>query len=531
MAADSGWKHNGTMNRDDPPQRAADPHATTDVNTAAGAFSTKVTPDVTSGSANFHADTAVGRTFGDYELLSEIAAGGMGVVFRARQMRLNRLVALKMIRSGELAGPEQIQRFRAEAEAAAQLEHPNIVPVYQVGEVAGQHFFTMGLVEGPSLWQVVKESPLDPREAARIIKLSAEAVHFAHTKGIVHRDLKPQNILLAADGQPKVTDFGLAKSSTLDSSLTATGQILGTPSYMPPEQAAGRMKQVGVQADVYSLGATLYCLLTGRPPFQAASTLETLKLVLEQEPVPLRALNSRVQRDLETICMKCLEKEPERRYASAAALAADLDAVLRGEAISIRGSDMFDQLFRMLKRNRDDVELRAWGVILQAFAAIVLATEIWVWFVSQMAEPRRTIAMLIGRGFELAAMALACWWQRQAFRNGQTAATRQMWTHWIAFLLACHTIAGVMVGYLWMFEPSSRLTILMAYPYFSVASGMTWFTLGSNFWGYCYLIGAAFFALALVMPFTITWAPLEFGLLWGATLWITARRLKQLSVE
>lgn len=518
------------MNPEDLPP-TLDPHATVDATTDRLAFSTKVTPDVESSLQSFHPDTAVGRTFGDYELLSEIAAGGMGVVFRARQMRLNRLVALKMIRSGELAGKEQIERFRTEAEAAAQLDHPNIVPVYQVGEVAGQHFFTMGLVEGPSLWQMVKESPLDPREAARIIKLTAEAVHFAHQKGIVHRDLKPQNVLLAADGQPKVTDFGLAKSSALDSSLTATGQILGTPSYMPPEQASGRMKLVGPQADIYSLGATLYCLLTGRPPFQAASTLETLKLVLEQDPVPLRALNSQVQRDLETICMKCLEKDPAHRYPTAAALAMDLDAVLRGEAISVRGSDLFEQLFRMLKRNRDDFELRAWGLLLQGFAVIVLTTEVWVWYISQMDEPWRTALMLTGRVGELIAMGLVCWWQRRAFQGGQTAATRQMWTHWIAFLVACHCIAGVIIIFLWRLEPSNRFSILMAYPYFSIVSGMTWFTLGSNFWGYCYLIGAAFFVLSLVMPFLLPWAPLLFGLLWATTLWLTASRLKQLAVE
>jgi serine/threonine-protein kinase len=271
--------------------------------------------------------------------------------------------------------------------------------------------------------------------------------------------------------------------------------------------------------------------LTGRPPFQAASTLETLKLVLEQDPVPLRALNSQVQRDLETICMKCLEKDPAHRYPTAAALAGDLGAVLRGEAISVRGSDLFEQLFRLLKRNRDDFELRAWGLILQGFAVIVLATEVWVWFVSQMDEPRRTALMLAGRACELIAMGLVCWWQRRAFQGGKTAATRQMWTHWIAFLVACHCIAGVIIIFLWRLEPSNRFSILMAYPYFSIVSGMTWFTLGSNFWGYCYLIGAAFFALSLVMPFLLAWSPLLFGLLWATTLWITAIRLKQMSVE
>lgn len=288
--------------------------------------------------------------FGDYELLAEIARGGMGIVYKARQTKLNRLVALKMILSGRFADDSDVKRFRAEAEAAAQLDHPGIVPIYEVGIKNGQHFFSMALIEGPSLNRKVKDGPLPPSEAARLVQAVAEAIDYAHRKGVVHRDLKPHNILLDAQGRPKVTDFGLAKKAESQGELTTTGQVLGTPSYMPPEQAAGQGNATGPAADVYSLGAVLYCLLTGRPPFQAATPLETLQLVLEQEPVPPRQFNSGVPQDLDTICLKCLSKQPNHRYASAAELAADLGRWLDGEAILARPASPWQRAWRWGRR-------------------------------------------------------------------------------------------------------------------------------------------------------------------------------------
>jgi tetratricopeptide (TPR) repeat protein/tRNA A-37 threonylcarbamoyl transferase component Bud32 len=291
------------------------------------------------------------RSFGDYELLQELARGGMGVVFKARQRKLNRVVALKMILAGQLASPADVQRFYCEAEAAAQLDHPGIVPVYEVGEQQGQHFFSMGYVEGGSLAGRVKDGPLPPREAAALVRKIAEAVAYAHGHGIIHRDLKPANVLLDHDGQPRVTDFGLAKRLTGDSQLTGTGQVMGTPSYMPPEQAQGRIQDIGPASDVYSLGAILYCLLTGRPPFQAASVMETLRHVLEREPVAPRQLNPGVDRDLETICLKCLEKQSAKRYAGAAALAEDLRRHAAGESILARPIGSGERLWRWCRRN------------------------------------------------------------------------------------------------------------------------------------------------------------------------------------
>jgi serine/threonine-protein kinase len=261
------------------------------------------------------------RYFGDYELLEEIARGAMGVVYKARQVSLDRIVAVKMILAGQLASEQDVQRFRGEAQTAAGLRHPNIVAIHEVGEHEGQHYFSMDFVEGQSLAGRLADGPLPAAQAARYVETVARAIDYAHQRGVLHRDLKPANILVDRDDQPRVTDFGLARQVHRDRGLTAPGAVLGTPSYMPPEQASGRRDQVGPASDVYSLGAVLYELVTGRPPFRAATVLDTLLQVLEAEPAPPRLLNPTVSRDLETIILKCLAKEPARRYASAQELA------------------------------------------------------------------------------------------------------------------------------------------------------------------------------------------------------------------
>jgi serine/threonine protein kinase len=277
-----------------------------------------------------------GPRFGNYEVLEKIGQGGMGAVYKARQLNLDRLVALKLLPLGAWSGADLVQRFRSEASAAAALQHPNIVAVHDVGEHESQPFFSMDFVEGRTLAELVRDQPLPAKRAAAYLKTIAAAVHYAHQQGVIHRDLKPSNILIDVADQPRITDFGLAKRLGGDSDLTLTGQVLGSPNFISPEQAEGRSQAVGPTSDIYSLGALLYHLLTRQPPFQADTLTTLLKQVLEGEPLSPRALNPSIPKDLETICLKCLEKEPARRYATAKALEADLGRFLLGEPILAR---------------------------------------------------------------------------------------------------------------------------------------------------------------------------------------------------
>ena len=288
---------------------------------------------------------------GDYELLEEIGRGGQGVVFRARQKSLNRIVALKVIGLGQWATKAHLKRFRLEAEAAASLDHPCIVPIYEVGERDGQCYFSMKFVEGGQLDEVVKHTPMSIRQAAELIAKVARTVHYAHEHGILHRDIKPGNILLDTNGEPHLTDFGLARLVESESTVTRTLEVLGTPSYMAPEQAAGNNTELTNATDVYGLGAVLYQLLTGHPPFAGGTTYETIKLLLETEPRPPRLWNPKVDRDLSTICLKCLEKDPQRRYSSALVLAEDLERWLRHEPILARRTGIIHRGKKWLQRN------------------------------------------------------------------------------------------------------------------------------------------------------------------------------------
>jgi hypothetical protein len=275
-------------------------------------------------------------TIAGYEVLGELGRGGMGVVYRARQVRLGRVVALKVLLAGAHAGEQERARFKAEAEAVARLQHPHIVQIYEVGEEEGRPYLALEHVDGGSLADRLRGTPLPAREAAGLVETLARAVHAAHEKGVVHRDLKPANVLLTADGTPKLTDFGLAKRLDVAIGQTHSGAIVGTPSYMAPEQAGGPPRQVGPAADVHALGAVLYELLTGRPPFAAETPLDTLLRVVGEEPVPPGRLRPGLPRDLETVCLKCLEKDPQRRYATAALLADDLRRFQNHEPIRAR---------------------------------------------------------------------------------------------------------------------------------------------------------------------------------------------------
>jgi serine/threonine protein kinase/tetratricopeptide (TPR) repeat protein len=311
--------------------------------------------------------------FGDYELLEQIGRGGQGVVFRARQKSLNRTVALKVIGLGHWATEAHLKRFRLEAEAAARLEHPGIVPIHEVGERDGSCYFSMKFVEGGQLDEVVKQTPMSIRQAVELITKVARTVHYAHEHGILHRDIKPGNILLDAKGEPHLTDFGLARLVESESSVTQTLDVLGTPSYMAPEQAVGNNTAVSSVTDVYGLGAVLYQLLTGQPPFAGGTTYETIKLLLDTEPRQPRLLNPKIDRDLSTICLKCLDKDPQRRYSSALALAEDLERWLKHEPIQARRTGIFTRGQKWMRRNPATALLTASLVALAAASGWIVS--------------------------------------------------------------------------------------------------------------------------------------------------------------
>jgi serine/threonine protein kinase/tetratricopeptide (TPR) repeat protein len=326
---------------------------------------------------------------GDYELLEEIGRGGQGVVFRARQKSLNRIVALKVIGLGQWATPAHLKRFRLEAEAAASLDHPCIVPIYEVRERDGQCYFSMKFVDGGQLDEVVKHTPISIRQAAELIAKVARTVHYAHEHGILHRDIKPGNILLDTKGEPLLTDFGLARLVESESTVTRTLEVLGTPSYMAPEQAAGRNAQVTNATDIYGLGAVLYQMLTGHPPFAGGTTYETIKLLLETEPRQPRVWNPKIDRDLSTICLKCLEKNPQRRYSTALALAEDLERWLKHEPILARRTGVLARGKKWLQRNPTAAAMAALSL------ALVAAVGIIIWKTELFRPPATTTGIAV----------------------------------------------------------------------------------------------------------------------------------------
>src|SRR6184192_1356030 len=332
---------------------------------------------------------------GDYELLEEVGRGGQGVVFRARQKSLNRTVALKVISLGQWASKAHLKRFRREAEAAASLDHPCIVPIYEVGERDGSCYFSMKFVEGGQLDEVVRRKLMSIRQAAELIAKIARTVHYAHEHGILHGDIKPGNILLDAKGEPHLTDFGLARLLEAESTVTRTREVLGTPSYMAPEQASGETTKLGKATDVYGLGAVLYQLLTGQPPFAGGTTYETIRLLLNTEPRKPRALNHKIDRDLSTICLKCLEKDPKRRYSSALALAEDLERWLKHEPIAARHVGPLVRGRKWVRRNPSIAVMAAMLLALAVPLGVVIwKTESERSTLSNPAPPEKSIAVL-----------------------------------------------------------------------------------------------------------------------------------------
>ena len=439
--------------------------------------------------------------FGDYELQQELGRGGMGVVYRARQLSLGREVALKMVLRGNLASKADLERFQAEAQAAAKLDHPAIVPVYEVGELDGRPYFTMKYISGTTLAQRLAQGPLPAKEAATILASVARGIHFAHTRGVLHRDIKPSNILIDENGWPHITDFGLAKQLTDPASLTKTGAVLGTPAYMSPEQAAGSRGQVGPASDVYSLGVVLYHMLTGRPPFQAASPVDTVLMVLEQDPVPPRMLNPKADADLEMIALRSLQKPTDLRYASAAAMAADLEAYLNNESISAR-SGRFTQIVSLwLRETHHASVLENWGLLWMWHSLVLfvacLATNILYW----VGDTDRLHYFLLWTA-GLGTWAAVFWALRR--RMGPVTFVERQIAHIWAGSMIC-------VALLFPLEAWLRLDVLKLSPVLGLVNGMAFLVKAGMLSGQFYIQAIALFITAGLMTIWPDYAHLIFG--------------------
>jgi serine/threonine-protein kinase len=433
--------------------------------------------------------TSAPVSFGDYELSDELGRGGMGVVYKARQVSLGRTVALKMLSRGANPSSADLARFRAEAESAARLDHAAIVPIYEVGQHEAQPYFTMKYVAGTTLARRLAQGPLPPREAATLLAPICRAIQYAHDRGVLHRDLKPSNILIDAQGRPHVSDFGLAKRVADEQALTLSGTVLGTPSYMAPEQAAGSRGQLGPATDVYSLGTILYQMLTGHPPFQAATAVETVLMVLEQEPLPPRLVNPRADRELEMIALKCLQKPPELRYASAKDLADDLDAYLADEPTAARSGVFSQVIARAFRETHHATVLENWGLL-------------WMWHSLALLIVCVLTNLLEWRGVTSPIPYLALWtaglgtwatifWKLRRRAGPVTFVERQIAHVWASSMIA--------IGLLFFVEMILGMPVLTLSPILALTSGMIFLVKAGTLTGQFYFQAAALFATAIGM--------------------------------
>ena len=452
--------------------------------------------------------------FGDYELVEELGRGGMGVVFRARQLSLKREVAIKMLLRGQLASLDDEARFLREAESVARLHHPAVVPVYEVGEEDGRLFFSMKYVGGQTLSRRLAEGPLPPRQTARILAAVCRAVHYAHREGVLHRDLKPSNIIIDKNGDPHVSDFGLARPIAGAADLTRTGAVLGTPAYMAPEQAAGNRGHVGPQSDVYSLGTILYHMLTGRPPFQAHSPVDVVLMVLEQDPALPRVVNPAADRDLEMIALRCLQKPPELRYESAAALADDLEAYLRDEPISARSGHFSQVVARLFRETHHASILQNWGVLwmwhsLVLLVVCLLTNGLQAWGVTN----RWNYFLLWTAG--LGAWASVFWSLRQ--RMGPvTFVERQIAHIWAASMAS--------IAMLFPLEYVLGFPVLELSPILGLSSGMVFLVKAGMLSGTFYIQAAALFLCSFAMAQWPQFAHTIFGIVSAACFFVPGWR-------
>jgi eukaryotic-like serine/threonine-protein kinase len=461
-------------------------------------------------------DRLLGQQLGHYQITGVIAKGGMGVVCRATHALLQREVAIKLLLAGVFSRDDEIQRIRCEAAAVARLDHPHIVPIYEVGMWEGQPFLVMPLMDFPDLQQIIASGPILPRQAAQWVRDLASAVEHAHRREVVHRDLKPSNVLVSPEGRAMLVDFGLAKAPRLDDLETASGQLLGTPHYMSPEQARGSSR-AGPATDIFGLGGILYATLTGAPPHQGDSVMAILKNIFEKEIEAPRSPHFPIPSDLAAICMRCLSREPSDRYASAADLAADLQRFLDGEATVAGRAGALEAITRPLFRDTHRESFHHWGKWLLWFGAIIFLAHVSM-FVLRTQQLPLWLAYLPPRVIMFGMLLIVLTASRGGQLRPRTTIERPIWSIWVGYVVAL--FAATLLSFAWDLVPGQMFAL------YSVLAGAGFFATGGQAWGGCYILGVLFMALSTVLH--LLPAPeLYFGGMWLGSLAILAKRYWQ----
>ena len=467
------------------------------------------------------ASSLLGAKIGPYQIEREIARGGMGVVYQAHQEGLDRRVALKLISGGVLAGKEERSRFRLEAEAAARLDHPGIISIFDIGSWRGYEYFSMAFIDGPTLQTHVDSRDLTYEQIANLLRDVADAVHYAHRAGIIHRDLKPDNILINADGYPLVADFGLAKTHRGGSILTQTGQVLGTPHYMSPEQASGD-RSSDTSSDIYSLGAILYAMLTGQPPHKGESAAQILRSLAENEPPAPRQIRKDVPVDLENICLRAMRPEPVARYETAEDIARDLERYLSGEPIQAGSSGLLDRMAREFRRDQHQTSFKTWDRALESIGFIVFIAHLlmygWQWLSD---TPDNWVAYWPARALMLCAIFVVIYRARDGAMLPSSVAERPVWSIWIAYLATLATLNLITIA-----SGDEQGNVFQAA---AALSGFAFIAMSGHIWGGAAPLGLGFLAIAAACALAPSVSPLLLGTMWLLSMLILARHYRSKS--
>ena len=460
----------------------------------------------------------LGASIGPYQIEREIARGGMGVVYQARQEGLDRSVALKLISGGVLAGKEERSRFRMEAEAAARLDHPGIISIYDIGSWRGYEYFSMAFIDGPTLQQHVDARDLNYDRIANLLKQIAQAVHYAHRAGVIHRDLKPDNVLINSDGNPLIADFGLAKTHRAGSIVTQTGQVLGTPHYMSPEQASGH-RDTGASSDIYSLGAMMYALLTGQPPHQGTTAAQILRSLAEDDPPLPKQICKEIPTDLENICLRAMRPEPEARYSTAEDMALDLERYLSGEPTQAGSSGLLDRMAREFHRDQHQTYFKNWDRALENIGFVVFAAHLVMFGAQFLFEPpHEWIAYWPARTVMMCGILIVIYRAREGAMLPSSTAERPIWSIWIAYLA---TLAVLNVISLIGDNPQTSVFQSAA-----ALSGFGFIAMSGHIWGGSAALGLGFLAVATACQFLPVISPLLLGSMWLISMLTLARHYR-----